>query len=80
MSSDNLRQAVAPEEAAEHYAGLLLVPVEVGAQGDGADGHGDAGAIQQARPQQQHHCPDAGLGPARMERKMGKGQMEWSAS
>lgn len=79
MSPDNLRQAVAPEEAAEHDAGLLLVPVEVGAQGDGADGDGDAGAVQQARPQQQHHRPDAGLGPARMERRMGTGQREQSA-
>lgn len=79
MSSDNLRQAVAPEEAAEHYAGLLLVPVEAGAEGDGADGHGDAGAVQQARPQQQHHRPDAGLGPAGRERKVGKGQTERSA-
>lgn len=79
MSSDDLCQAVAPEEAAEHYARLLLVPVEVGAQGDGADGHGDAGAVQQARPQQQHHRPDTGLRPAGVERKMRKGQMEWAA-
>lgn len=79
MSSDNLCQAVAPEEAAEHYARLLLVPVEAGAEGDGADGHGDTGAVQQARPQQQHHLPDAGLRPARMENKTGKGQMERSA-
>lgn len=51
MSPDNLCQAVSPEEAAEHDAGLLLVPVEVGAQGDGADGDGDTGAVQQAGPQ-----------------------------
>lgn len=79
MSPDNLCQAVSPEEAAEHDAGLLLVPIEVGAQGDGADGDGDTGAVQQACPQQQHHRPDAGLGPARMERRMGTGQREWSA-
>lgn len=76
MSPNNLCQAVAPEEAAEHDAGLLLVPVKVGAEGDGADGHGDTGTVQQARPQQQHHRPHTGLGPAGMERKVGKGQRE----
>lgn len=72
MSSDDLRQAVAPEEAAEHDARLLLVPAKVSAQGDGADGDGDAGAVQQARPQQQHHHPHAARGPAGREQKVRK--------
>lgn len=45
VAAPDLSQAVAPEEAAEHDAGLLLVPAEVLAHGDGADGHADTGAV-----------------------------------
>lgn len=63
VAAHDLCQAVAPEEAAEHNAGLLLVPAEVLAHGDGADGHADAGAVQQARAQEQRPRPCLALGP-----------------
>lgn len=63
VAAHDLCQAVAPEEAAEHNAGLLLVPAEVLAHGDGADGHADAGAVQQAGAQEQRGRPCLALGP-----------------
>lgn len=64
VAAHHLRQAVAPEEAAEHDAGLLLVPAEILAHGDGAHGHADAGRVQQAGAQQQCPCPHLAFGPA----------------
>lgn len=45
VAAHHLSQAVAPEEAAEHNTGLLLIPAEVLAHGGGTDGHADAGAV-----------------------------------
>lgn len=64
VSAHNLSQAVAPEEAAEHDAGLLLVPAKVLAHGGGADGHAGTRAVQQTCAQQQRPRPRLALGPA----------------
>lgn len=57
VASKHLGEAVAPEEATQHHAGLPLAPAELLCHADGADGHRHAGAVQEAGPQQQHHRP-----------------------
>lgn len=57
VASEDLGEAVAPEEAAQHHAGLPLAPLELLRHADGADGHRHAGAVQEARPEQQHARP-----------------------
>ena len=64
VAASDLGQAVAPEEAAEHDPGFLLVPAEVLAHGDGADGHADTGTVEQACAQQQRPRPHLALRPA----------------
>lgn len=67
VAAHHLSQAVAPEEAAEHDAGLFLVPAEVLAHGGGADRHADTGTVEQACAQQQRPCPYLALGPGERE-------------
>lgn len=65
VASEHLGEAVAPEEAAQHHAGLPLAPVELLCHADGTDGHRHAGAVEEARPEQQHHRPYPRHWPAR---------------
>ncbi len=51
VASEHLGEAVAPEEAAQHHAGLPLAPAELLCHADGTDGHRHAGAVEEARPQ-----------------------------
>lgn len=64
VASEHLGEAVAPEEAAQHHTGLPLAPFELFRHADGTDGHRDPGAVQEARPEQEHHRPDPRHRPA----------------
>lgn len=57
VAPKHLGEAVAPEEAAQHHAGLPLAPVELLRHADGTDGHRHTGAVEEACPEQQHRRP-----------------------
>lgn len=69
VAPEHLGEAVAPEEAAQHHSRLLLAPAELPRQADGTDGHGHAGAVEQACPQQEHHGPHPRQRPAQAGRE-----------
>lgn len=71
VASHHLCQAVAPEEAAEHDASLLLVPAKILAHGNRAHGHGNSHTVQQAGAQQQGPRPHLALRP--VEERGGSG-------
>lgn len=68
VASEHLGETVAPEEAAQHHAGLPLAPVELLCHADGTDGHRHTGTVEEARPEQQHHCPYPRHWPAQEEK------------
>lgn len=68
VASKHLREAVAPEEAAQHHARLPLAPFELLRHADGTDWHGNPGAVQEAGAEQEHHCPNPRHRPARLGR------------
>lgn len=57
VASEHLGEAVSPEEAAQHHARLPLAPAELLRHADSTDGHRHTGAVEKARPEQQHHRP-----------------------
>lgn len=67
VASKHLGEAVAPEEAAQHHAGLPLAPAELLCHADSADGHRHTGAVEEACPEEQHHCPYPRHWPAQEE-------------
>lgn len=50
IASEHLGEAVSPEEAAQHHAGLPLAPAELLCHADGTDGHRHTGTVEEACP------------------------------
>lgn len=69
IASEHLGEAVAPEEAAQHHAGLPLAPAELLCHADGTDGHRHTGTVEEACPEQQHNRPYPRHRPAQCEVK-----------
>lgn len=71
VTSKHLSEAVAPEEAAQHHAGLALAPLELFGHADGTNGHRHTGAVEEACPKQENHCPYPRHWPAERTREAG---------
>lgn len=65
MSSQDLSEAVTPEEPSQNYSRVDFTPVEGLRHGDHADGHGHPSAVEQAGAQEQHDAPPSGQGSAK---------------
>lgn len=65
VSSQDLGEAVTPEEPTQDDPGVNLAPVERLGHGHHADGHGHPSAVEQAGAQEQRDAPLLGQGSAK---------------